>query len=137
MKKKTNMLQSFYKWKNVRQFNKQILKRESDLKYILIIQNTIKFQLLDDLNRIFKRKYDIMYYIKHFKKLKCFTLYLTLFTLKEKQKLGPIADDISFKIVLNKLQKLLKPGVVMIGPPCLKQKYNVLSYNTFLEHCKE
>lgn len=131
------MLKSFYKWKNVRQFNKQILKRESDLKYILIIQHTVKFQLLDDLNRTFKRKYDIMWYLKHFKKLKCFTLYLTLFTLKEKQKLGPIADDLSLKIVLNKLQKLLKLDVVIIGPSCLKQKFNVLSYDTFLERCKE
>lgn len=131
------MLQSFAKWKNVRQFNKQVLKQESDLKYLLIIQNTINFQLLHDLNRIFKRKHDIMYYMKHFKKLKCLTLYLTLFTLKEKQKLGPIADDLSLKIVLNKLQKLLKPDVVIIGPPCLKQKFNVLSYNTFLKHCKD
>lgn len=131
------MLKSFHKWKNIRQFNNQILKRDSDSKYILILQNTVKFQLLDDLNRTFKRKYDIMYYIKQFKKLKCFTLYLTLFTLKEKQKLGPIADDLSSKIVLNNLQKLLKSEVVIIGPPCLKQKFNVLSYDTFLEHCKD
>lgn len=131
------MLKSFYKWKNVRQFNKQIIKRKSDIKYILIIQSTKNFQLLNDLNQTFKTKYDIMYYIKQFKKLKCFTLYLTLFTLKEKQKLGPIADDLSFKIISNKLQKLLKPDVVIIGPPCLKQKFNVLSYDTFLKYCKD
>lgn len=131
------MLKSFYKWKNVRQFNKQIMQQESHMKYVLIIQNTVKFQLLDDLNRTFKRKYDIMYYIKQFKKLKCFTLYLTLFTWKEKHKLGPIADDLSLKIVLNNLQKFLKPDVVIIGPPCLKHKFNVLSYNTFLKHCKD
>lgn len=131
------MLKYFYKWKNVRQFNKQILKHQSQMKYVLFLQHTVKFQLLDDLNRTFKRKYDILYYIKQFKKLKCFTVYLTLFTLKEKQKLGPIADDLSLKIVLNNFQKILKPDVVIIGPPCLKQKFNVLSYDTFLKHCKD
>ena len=132
--KKTQMLASFYKWKNVRRFNSKIIKNHSDIKYILILHKTFEFKLLDDLNRTFKRKFDIFEYMTQFKKLKCFTMYLTLFTIKERKKLGPIAEDLSLKIILNNLKKtLLNSDVVIIGPKCLKQTFNILSYDSFLQ----
>lgn len=129
------MLQKFYKWKYVRRLNKHIIKNNSDIKYILVIPNTISFQLLNDLNRTFKRSFNMSQYIELLSKFKCYTIYLTLFTLKEKNRLGIIADDISKKIVLNSIQKFLKSlklSVPIIGPSYLCSKFKVLSYDYLL-----
>lgn len=130
------MLKHFYKWKNVKLLNNLILENESDIQYILIIPKTINFELLIDLNRTFKRKFEIAEYMDLFQKSKCYILYLTLFTLKEKKELGPIADDVSHKIVVRHLLKILektKSNVQIIGPNYLSQTFKVISYDTFID----
>lgn len=130
------MLKDFYKWKNVKLLNNLILENDSDIQYILIIPKTINFELLNDLNRTFKRKFEIPEYMDLFQKSKCYILYLTLFTLKEKNELGPIADDVSLKIVVRHLLKILektKSNVQIIGPNHLNQTFKVISYDTFID----
>lgn len=130
------MLEDFNKWKNVKLLNKLILENDSDIQYILLIPRTINFELLIDLNRTFKRKFEIAEYMDLFQKSKCYILYLTLFTLKEKNELGPIADDVSLKIVIRHLWKILEkttPNVEVVGPNHLSQTFKVISYDTFIE----
>lgn len=130
------MLENFSNWKNVNQLNRLLIKNESDMKYVLIIPKTINFDLLDDLNRTFKRKFEIEDYMNMFQQSKCIIIYLTLFTLQEKNKLGPVADDVSYKIVTRYLHKILKKtktNVQIIGPNYFKEAFSVLSYDTFIE----
>lgn len=130
------MLEDFYNWKKVNQLNRLIIKKDSEMKYILIIPKTINFDLLNDLNRTFKRKFDIEDYMNLFQESKCSIIYLTLFTLKEENELGPIAADASFKIVGRHLHNILKKTtshVQIVGPNYLKQTFPVLSYDTFIE----
>lgn len=130
------MLKDYRYWRNVNQLNNMIIKNKSNIKYILIIPSTINFQLLNDLNTTFKRKIDMVEYFQQFKKLGCYILYLTLFTLKQKNTLGPIANDISTKIVIIYLKKFLKSlnsNVQIVGPNWLKHKLNIMSYDAFLD----
>lgn len=130
------MLEDFYNWKKVNQLNRLIIKNDSELKYILVIPKTINFDLLNDLNRTFKRKFEIEDYMNLFQESKCSIIYLTLFTLKEENELGPIAVETSFKIVSSYLHKILKKPathVQIVGPICLKQTFPVISYDTFIE----
>lgn len=130
------MLEDIYNWKNVKQLNDLIIQNDSDIKYVLIIPKTINFQLLKDLNQTFKHVFEIAEYMDMFQKSKCYVLYLTLFTLKEKNELGPIADDVSFKIIVRHLLKILKKtqsDVQIVGPNYLKPIFNEISYDSFLE----
>lgn len=130
------MLEDIYNWKNVKQLNDLIIQNDSDIKYVLIIPKTINFQLLKDLNQTFKHVFEIAEYMDMFQKSKCYVLYLTLFTLKEKNELGPIADDVSFKIIVRHLLKILKKtqsDVQIVGPNYLKPIFKEISYDSFLE----
>lgn len=130
------MLEDFYKWRNVNKLNRLLLKNDSEMKYILIIPKTINFELLNDLNRTFKRKWEIEDYMNLFQESKCYLLYFTLFTLKEKNEIGPIADNVCFQIISRHLHKILKKtqsNVQIVGPNYLKHTFEILSYDTFIE----
>lgn len=130
------MLSNFYNWSNITRLNRLITQNVFDIKYILTIPKTVDFHLLNDLNQTFKRVFEIEEYMDILQKSKCQIIYLTLFTIKEKNKLGPIADEVSFKLIVKHLQQILKKApcdVQIVGPNYLKPMFRVISYDTFLE----
>lgn len=131
------MLRKYPKWKQVRKLNDLIIKDNSKIAYILIIPQTVNFILLKDLNKIFKKNLDISQYFELFQKIRCYTLYSNLFTLKERNSFGPIANDTSSKIFLsclNKFVKTLNSDVKIVGPNYFKDKIDVISYDLFIEN---
>lgn len=127
------MFTTYPKFKTIEKFNNLVVSQKSRIKYIVILTYTDKFVLAHDLNKAFKRNYEVSYYIELFKKHECYTVYWTLFTLQETRQLGPIARDISSKILSTCLEQLIQNNnAQIVGPSYLKLKWNVLSYDSFL-----
>ena len=106
------------KWKSrVYGFNNKCNLKE--IKYLVLILWTKKFNLVRDLRIVFRKStFNIPEFINLCKKHKCYVLYYTLFTNKQKMYMGPIADYTSQKIcgkIVNKICGRQKEIVTVVG----------------------
>lgn len=127
------MLSNFSKWNALIEFNKIV--NEKTAKYIILIPTSNQFLLLEDLQLLFKRKYQMFQFIQLFKRLECYLVYFTVFTRKQRRLMGPIAEETSSKIctiLLNKLLKKMNPNIQIVGPPYLKQKFKLITFEQFI-----
>lgn len=122
----------FKQWTACAELNKKCINSVQDAKYILLICQSKRFVLEEDLQTLFKNKLKGFQYEKLFRKMRCYLMYFTVFTQTEKRLRGPIAEDTSTKICTILLRKMNIPlNVVIVGPNYLKNKFNVITIDQF------
>lgn len=109
--------------------------------YILLIHTSRFFELERDLQLLLRLKSKpISWFLEIFKQWKVHVHYFTLFTTKERFRLGPITKDISESICKRRIEKiyhrhLTEASITLVGPAYLKHKikgFNIISCQDFV-----
>lgn len=98
---------SWNQWTLVNQFNIQTGILPDNCQYVVLLNNTQNFQVIKDLKFFLKiNKKPLSWFIKEFRNHRVRVEYTTLFTVREKKKLGPIATKICNGITTRLFQKI-------------------------------
>lgn len=123
---------TFKQWRLLDQFNNICVKSADDAKYIILIPHSLKFNLEEDLQMLFKRKFKMFQFKKIFEKMQCHLMYFTVFSNTQKREYGPIAEDTSVSICSIILKEKIKNHrVQIVGPIYLKNKFNIITIDQF------
>lgn len=107
---------SFQQWDSARRFNSSTRVLPTDCRYVVLLHDTVSFQLEKDLQRTLKiNKKPLVWFNKAFQKHRVRVEYTTCFTKTESNVLGPIAAKQSRGIVARLFEKLYPAHVQLVS----------------------
>lgn len=91
---------TFPQWQLANELNREIGISPSECEYLLLLVRTKEFKVIADIKQTLRiTRQPLVWFVRKFQKHKVRVEYVTVFTQKEIEKLGPIATTVSQGIV--------------------------------------